>query len=278
MPPPADLERLDADVAGRAVAASTAARCCSASSQHRRRVFRAGRDRGIADLRPCRCRPRPSPPTCSACARCRLSWRPGAAMPAAPSRTSWISRTNRTGPRADRLELRWPCPAATLLAHEDVDGRRRGPRPLCSACRSTTGTGSWSVRRRSDLVDAGYVAIGKDFPVFLHPESHEEEVALARTERKTAPGYHGFAFHASNRASRSRKTCSAATSPSTRWPQDERRPPRRPLGRCSSDLQARACCATCRRPLPKTRCASCALARFAARYGDFSRRARKPRR
>jgi tRNA nucleotidyltransferase (CCA-adding enzyme) len=45
------------------------------------------------------------------------------------------------------------------------------------------------------LLDAGYLPVGKDFPVFLHPQTHEE-VALARTERKTAPGYHGFAFHA----------------------------------------------------------------------------------
>ena len=37
--------------------------------------------------------------------------------------------------------------------------------------------------------------VGRDFPVFLHPETHEEH-ALARTERKTAPGYHGFAFDA----------------------------------------------------------------------------------
>ena len=37
--------------------------------------------------------------------------------------------------------------------------------------------------------------VGKDFPVFLHPKTHEE-YALARTERKTAPGYHGFVFHA----------------------------------------------------------------------------------
>jgi len=37
--------------------------------------------------------------------------------------------------------------------------------------------------------------VGKDFPVFLHPDTHEE-YALARTERKTAPGYHGFNFHA----------------------------------------------------------------------------------
>jgi tRNA nucleotidyltransferase (CCA-adding enzyme) len=42
---------------------------------------------------------------------------------------------------------------------------------------------------------AGYKPVGRDFPVFLHPQTGEE-VALARTERKTAAGYHGFAFHA----------------------------------------------------------------------------------
>lgn len=41
----------------------------------------------------------------------------------------------------------------------------------------------------------GFEAVGRDFPVFLHPSTHEE-YALARTERKTAPGYHGFAVHA----------------------------------------------------------------------------------
>jgi len=46
----------------------------------------------------------------------------------------------------------------------------------------------------ADLLAAGYQPVGKDFPVFLHPDTHEE-VALARTERKTAAGYHGFAFH-----------------------------------------------------------------------------------
>jgi tRNA nucleotidyltransferase (CCA-adding enzyme) len=45
------------------------------------------------------------------------------------------------------------------------------------------------------LVDMGYLPVGKDFPVFLHPVT-KDEVALARQERKTAPGYHGFAFHA----------------------------------------------------------------------------------
>ncbi len=42
----------------------------------------------------------------------------------------------------------------------------------------------------------GYEPVGKDFPVFLHPET-KEEYALARTERKTAPGYTGFQFYAS---------------------------------------------------------------------------------
>ena len=45
-----------------------------------------------------------------------------------------------------------------------------------------------------EMVAAGYTPVGRDFPVFLHPTTHEE-YALARTERKTAPGYHGFVFH-----------------------------------------------------------------------------------
>ena len=45
------------------------------------------------------------------------------------------------------------------------------------------------------MLAAGFRPVGKDFPVFLHPETHEE-YALARTERKTGHGYHGFAFHA----------------------------------------------------------------------------------
>ena len=46
-----------------------------------------------------------------------------------------------------------------------------------------------------ELVARGFLPVGKDFPVFLHP-STKEEYALARTERKTARGYHGFAVHA----------------------------------------------------------------------------------
>jgi tRNA nucleotidyltransferase (CCA-adding enzyme) len=46
------------------------------------------------------------------------------------------------------------------------------------------------------MVKQGFRPVGKDFPVFLHPQSNDE-YALARTERKTAPGYKGFTVHAS---------------------------------------------------------------------------------
>ena len=46
------------------------------------------------------------------------------------------------------------------------------------------------------MLELGFRSVGKDFPVFLHPKTNEE-YALARTERKVAPGYKGFAIHAS---------------------------------------------------------------------------------
>ncbi|MDP3033274.1 MAG: multifunctional CCA tRNA nucleotidyl transferase/2'3'-cyclic phosphodiesterase/2'nucleotidase/phosphatase, partial [Rhodocyclaceae bacterium] len=45
-----------------------------------------------------------------------------------------------------------------------------------------------------EMLEAGFKPVGRDFPVFLHPRTHEE-YALARTEKKTAPGYAGFVFH-----------------------------------------------------------------------------------
>lgn len=51
--------------------------------------------------------------------------------------------------------------------------------------------------RPEDLLRLGYKQVGKDFPVFLHPDTGEE-YALARTERKVGPGYHGFAFDTSS--------------------------------------------------------------------------------
>ncbi|HYC38272.1 MAG TPA: multifunctional CCA tRNA nucleotidyl transferase/2'3'-cyclic phosphodiesterase/2'nucleotidase/phosphatase [Usitatibacter sp.] len=47
----------------------------------------------------------------------------------------------------------------------------------------------------AQMLREGFKPVGADFPVFLHPETHEEH-ALARTERKTGPGYKGFSFHA----------------------------------------------------------------------------------
>jgi len=46
------------------------------------------------------------------------------------------------------------------------------------------------------MADLGYKPVGKDFPVFLHPQT-KEEYALARTEKKCGHGYHGFTFHTS---------------------------------------------------------------------------------
>ena len=46
-----------------------------------------------------------------------------------------------------------------------------------------------------EMVSEGYAQVGRDFPVFLHPDT-KEEYALARTERKSGPGYHGFVVHA----------------------------------------------------------------------------------
>ncbi len=46
------------------------------------------------------------------------------------------------------------------------------------------------------MLEQGFTPVGRDFPVFLHPDTHEE-YALARTERKSGHGYTGFAVHAS---------------------------------------------------------------------------------
>src|SRR5256885_16512297 len=47
-----------------------------------------------------------------------------------------------------------------------------------------------------ELERAGYLPVGREFPVFLHPQTHEE-YALARRERKVAPGYRGFTTQSS---------------------------------------------------------------------------------
>jgi tRNA nucleotidyltransferase (CCA-adding enzyme) len=62
---------------------------------------------------------------------------------------------------------------------------------------SAAGDRDWVVvgSTPEEMVSLGYRPVGRDFPVFLHPDTHEE-YALARTERKSAPGYRGFVVHA----------------------------------------------------------------------------------
>ena len=59
----------------------------------------------------------------------------------------------------------------------------------------TTDEKDWVVvgSTAQELLDLGYIQVGKNFPVFLHPETREE-YALARTEKNTGPGYGGFQF------------------------------------------------------------------------------------
>ena len=104
------------------------------------------------------------------------------------------------------------------------------------------------------MLAAGYRPVGKDFPVFLHPQSHEE-YALARTERKTAQGYAGFAFHAApdvtleQDLARRDLTLNAMAQNADGQIVDPFN------GRC--DLQL-GLLRHVYPPLPKTRCASCA--------------------
>ncbi len=63
--------------------------------------------------------------------------------------------------------------------------------------RAPAGDRDWVVvgATADEMLAQGYQQVGRDFPVFLHPQTHEE-YALARTERKSAPGYRGFVVHA----------------------------------------------------------------------------------
>jgi tRNA nucleotidyltransferase (CCA-adding enzyme) len=83
-------------------------------------------------------------------------------------------------------------PATTGLEHYLVGGAVRDRLlglPVDERDYVVIGVDADDMRRR------GFLSVGKDFPVFLHPET-KEEYALARTERKTGAGYHGFVFQA----------------------------------------------------------------------------------
>jgi len=83
----------------------------------------------------------------------------------------------------------WTFPLKTFLVGGAVRDRLLG---ISGADRDWVVVGSTP----EAMAAQGFTPVGKDFPVFLHPHTHEE-YALARTERKTAPGYKGFVVHAS---------------------------------------------------------------------------------
>ena len=107
----------------------------------------------------------------------------------------------------------------------------------------------------AELERPGYIPVGRDFPVFLHPKTKEEH-ALARLERKVAPGYRGFTTEFSpdvtleDDLKRRDLTINAMARGRCRQRHRSLRRPARPRG-------AR-CCATCPTRSPKIRCASCA--------------------
>ena len=114
-----------------------------------------------------------------------------ARVQALPGVAAWSGRARRAGLPA----LRGTVPHEALsAAHEGLPGRRRGARRVA---RTPSGDRDWVVvgATPAEMIEAGYQPVGRDFPVFLHPQTHEE-YALARTERKTAPGYRGFVVHA----------------------------------------------------------------------------------
>jgi len=102
-----------------------------------------------------------------------------------PSRTSSTSRSP-TASSVDELQarLKGRCYVVGGAVRDALMGHAPGDR-------------DWVVVGSSpeEMAAAGFRPVGRDFPVFLHPRTHEE-YALARTERKSAPGYHGFTFHA----------------------------------------------------------------------------------
>src|SRR5690606_18350742 len=95
--------------------------------------------------------------------------------------------------RAIRLHCRQPLPMTAAMDTYLVGGAVRD-----ELLGLTPRERDWVVVGSSPeaLLAAGFKQVGRDFPVFLHPQTHEE-YALARTERKAGHGYTGFVCHAS---------------------------------------------------------------------------------
>ena len=105
----------------------------------------------------------------------------------------WQGNTSVTGGKADR-------PAGACIESRGMDIYLVGGAVRDELLGRPTGERDWLVvgADAETLKRLGYRQVGRDFPVFLHPDTNEE-YALARTERKTAPGHRGFAVHAGPR-------------------------------------------------------------------------------
>src|SRR5207302_66604 len=124
----------------------------------------------------------------------------GSTSASAPPRTR--APRPRSTPRRD-ARCRRSCGSSRCPAGEARARRtrvRRAPprdaRAAPAACADRPAANRSARAGAEELERAGYLPVGREFPVFLHPESHEE-YALARLERKVAPGYRGFTTQAS---------------------------------------------------------------------------------
>lgn len=116
------------------------------------------------------------------------------------------------------------------------------------------------------MLAEGFNPVGKDFPVFLHPTTHEQ-YALARTERKTAPGYHGFVFHTAPEVTLEEDLCRRDLTINAMAQDADGRliDPHGGLRDLNDRLLRHVSPAFAEDPVRILR-----LARFAARFGDFS--------
>ena len=125
-----------------------------------------------------------------------------------------------------------------------------------------------------DMLAKGFRPVGKDFPVFLHPVT-QEEYALARTERKTAPGYRGFVFHTSPEVRleddlvRRDLTINAMARADDGTIVD-------PFRSAASRMWPTRCFAMCPTPFSKTRCASCAWRALPRAFPTLRWRPKRP--
>jgi len=116
-----------------------------------------------------------------------------------------------------------------------------------------------------ELQRQGFAPVGREFPVFLHPETHEE-YALARLERKVAPGYRGFTtqFSPDVTLEEDLKRRDLTINAMAESPSGEIIDPT-----VAAAIWKRTCCGTCPRVSSRIPVRILRVARFAARYADL---------